>query len=109
MIYTITSRRTEIGDKEKISIEGPFHVKVPGRDIEDHPLLGFTSKELGGAFMKMKSFSTAEFRIVPLDDLLNENNKTKSILVYENEQQILDVEKNSEGYDYESLIRQNTL
>ena len=109
MIYTITSRRTEIGGTEKISIEGPFHIKVSNRDIEDQPLLGFSSKVLGEAYMRMKSFSEEEYQIVPLNDVLNENNKSKPILVYENEEQILDVEKNSEEYDYESLIRENAL
>ncbi len=109
MIYTITSIVTEIGDSEKISIKGPLHIKVPNRDIEDQPLLGFSSKELGEAFMGFRNYSSEEYSVVPLKTLLNENNKNKSVLVYENEQQFIDVQKNSEEYDYESLIHQNAL
>ena len=98
-----------MGETEKISIEGPFHIKVPYRDIEHQPLLGFSSEKLGEAFMRFRNYSAEEYCVVPLKNLLNEKNKNKSVLVYENEQQFIDAAKNTEGYDYESLIRQNAL
>ena len=104
MIYTITSKITEIGETEKIFIEGPFHIKLPDRDIENQPLLGFSSEKLGEAFMRFRNYSAEEYSVVPLKNLLNEKNRNMPVLVYENEQQFLDVEKNPEGYDYESLI-----
>lgn len=109
MIYTITSRHTEIGETEKTFIKGPFHVKVPGRDKENHPLLGFSSTKLGEVFMRVRKFSEAEYCIVPMDDLLNEDNRHQSVLVYESEKQILDVLDDPEEYDYESLIQDNAL
>jgi hypothetical protein len=109
MIYSITSRKAETDGEIKISIKGPYRVKVPGRAPEDHPYIGFASQELGETYMKIKNIPAEEFFIVPFDSLLDEERRKGSILIYENEKQILDVEKNSEGYDYESLIRQHAL
>ena len=59
--------------------------------------------------MRIRNFSVDEYYVVPLSDLLNEKNKHKPVLVYESEEQVLDVECNSKEYDYESLIHQIAL
>ena len=102
-------RKSELGGDESISIGGPFRIKVPKLPPEDQPYIGFSSQELGEAYLKIKKFPADDFYVVPIDSLLDEEQKKEAILVYETEKQIHDVEENSEGYDYESLIRQNAL
>ena len=98
-----------MGGDENISIGGPFRIKVPKLATEDQPYIGFSSQELGEAYLRIKKFPADDFYIVPIESLLDEEQKKGSILVYETENQIHDVEKDSEGYDYESLIHQNAL
>ena len=107
MIYVITSRRVEIGKSVQIDKGVPLHIKVPTRDLDDQPYLGFTSKNLGEKYLEIKNIPTEDLCIVPIDDGLNEEYKSRAILVIENESQI--VEMDTEGYDYESQIRENTL
>lgn len=102
-------RKSELGGDENISIGGPFRIKVPKLPPEDQPYLGFASQELGEAYLRIKKFPAGDFHIVPIDSLLDEEQKREAILVYETEKQIHDVEKDSEGYDYESLIHRNAL
>ena len=102
-------KRSELGGDENISIGGPFRIKVPRLPPEDQPYLGFSSQELGEAYLKIKKFPAGDFFIVPIDSFLDEEQKKEAILVYETEKQIHDVEKDSEGYDYEGLIHQNAL
>ena len=109
MIYTIISKKPETGDKAKIFIRGPIRIKVPNRSAEEDPYLGFATKELGEAYLRIKKFPEEDFCVVPMKNIVEERNTNKSVLVYENEAQILDAEKDTEGYDYESLIHPYTL
>jgi len=109
VIYTVTSSKPKIDDSAGISIEGPIRIKVPGRDSEDDPYLGFASEKLAGIFMRIKSLSDKEFCVVQFEELGKSIDKNKPILIYENEQQILEAEKDTEGYDYESLIHHDAL
>ncbi|MBT8370254.1 MAG: hypothetical protein KJO34_04785 [Deltaproteobacteria bacterium] len=102
-------RKNELGGNEHISIGGPFRIKVPKASSDDQPYIGFSSQELGEAYLKIKNFPADDFYIVPIETLLDEEQRKHPILIYENEKQIHDVEKDSEGYDYESLIHQNAL
>ena len=102
-------RKSELGGDENISIGGPFRIKVPILAPDDQPYLGFASQELGEAYLRIKKFPADDFYIVPIESLLDEEQRKESILVYETEKQIHDVEEDSEGYDYESLIHQNAL
>ena len=109
MIYTITQRYTESGEDKQISIERQFRIKVPGRSAKDDPYLGFASIDIGEAFMKFKNMSLKEFQVVPILDVLDEEQRQNPVLVYENEKQIMEAENDTEGYDYESLIRHHAL
>ncbi len=102
-------RKSEFGGDEIISIGGPFRIKVPKLAPNDQPYIGFSSQELGEEYLRIKKFPADDFYIVTIESLLNEEQRKESILVYETEKQIHDVEKDSEGYDYESLIHQNSL
>lgn len=109
MIYTIIMRKSEFGGDEKISIGGPFRIKVPKHAPEDQPYIGFSSQELGEAYLKIKMFPADDFYVEPIESLLDEEQRKESILIFDTEKQIHDVEEDSEGYDYESLIHQNAL
>ena len=104
MIYTIIMRKTELGGDEGISIGGPFRIKLPKLPPEDQPYIGFSSQDLGEEYLRIKNFPADDFFIVPIDSVLGKDRKKEAILVFETEKQILDVEKDSEGYDYASLI-----
>ena len=107
MIYVITSRRIEI--EKSIQIDGgvPLHIKVPTRDLEDQPYLGFTSKNLGEKYLEIKNIPKEDLCVVPIDDGLNEEYINRAILIFENENQIVEMAKDAEGYDYESQIHEN--
>ena len=107
MIYTIIMRKSELGGDENISIGGPFRIKIPKLTPDDQPYLGFASKELGETYLRIKKFPADDFYIVPIESLLDVEQTKETILVYENEKQIHDVEEDGEGYDYESLIHQD--
>ena len=109
MIYTIIMRKRELGGDENISIGGPFRIKVPKLAPDDQPYIGFSSQELGEAYLRIKNFPVDGFYIVPIESLLDEEQRKEPILIYETEKQIHDVEEEGEGYDYESLIHQNAL
>ena len=109
MIYVITSRRIEIGQSVQIDKGIPLHIKVPTRDLDDQPYLGFNSKNLGEKYLEIKNIPTEHLCVVPIDDGLNEEYKSRAILIIENENQIMEMEKDTEGYDYESQIRKNAL
>ena len=109
MIFTVTSKNTNLDGSGGVSIEGPIRIKVPGRNAKDDPYLGFTSKDLAETFMRMKSLSEKEFCVVPFEALGDSTKKNKPVLIYENEQQIIEAERYTEGYDYESLIHHNAL
>jgi hypothetical protein len=109
MIYVITSRRIEIGKSIQLDKGVPLHIKVPTRDLEDQPYLGFTSKNLGEKYLELKNIPKKDLCVVPVDDGLNEEYKNRAILIFENEKQINEMEKDVEGYDYESQIHENAL
>lgn len=109
MIYTIIMRKSEFGGDANISIGGPFRIKVPKLALDDQPYIGFSSLELGEAYLRIKNFPSDNFHIEPIESLLDEEQRKKLILIFENEKQIHDVEKNGEVYDYESLIHRNAL
>jgi len=107
MIYVITSRRIEIEKSIQIDNGAPLHIKVPTRDLDDQPFLGFTSKNLGEKYLEVKNIPTEDLCVVSMDDGLNEEYLNRAILVIENENQIMEMD--TEGYDYESHIRKNAL
>jgi hypothetical protein len=107
MIYVITSRRIDIGKSIQIDKGVPLHIKVPSRDLEGQPYLGFISKELGEKYLEFKKIPTENLGVVPIDDGLNEEYRNRPILIFENENQIIEMEKDTEGYDYDSQIHEN--
>ncbi len=109
MIYVITSRRIEIEKSIQIDKRVPLHIKVPTRDLENQPYLGFTSKYLGEKYLELKNIPKENLRVVPIIDGLNEKYKNRVILIFENEKQIVEMMKDTEGYDYESQIHENAL
>jgi hypothetical protein len=46
MIYAITSSSIDLDESIKIDAGVPIHIKVPGRNPEDQPYVGFVTKEL---------------------------------------------------------------
>jgi hypothetical protein len=109
MIYVITSRRIEIGKSIQIDKGVPLHIKVPTRGLEEQPYLGFTSRNLGEKYLELKDIPTEDLCVVTIDDGLNEEYKNRAMLIFENEKQIIEMENDIEGYDYESQIHENAL
>ncbi len=109
MIYVITSRRIEIEKSIQIDQGVPLHIKIPNRGFENQPYLGFISKYLGEKYLELKNIPKENLCVVPIDDGLNEEYKNRAILIFENENQIIEMAKDTEGYDYESQIHENAL
>jgi hypothetical protein len=109
MIYVITSRRIEIEKSIQLDQGVPLQIKVPTRECEDQPYLGFTSEKLGEKYLELKNIPKEDLCVVPIDDGLNEEYKNRAILIIDNETQIIEMVKDTEAYDYESQIRENAL
>jgi len=109
MIYVITSKRIDIGKTIQLDRGVPLHIRIPTIDLEDQPYLGFISKDLGEKYLEIKNIPTEDLSVVPIDDGLNEEYKNRAILIIKNESQILEMEKDSAGYDYESHIQDRAL
>ncbi|MDH3856571.1 MAG: hypothetical protein OEV07_01135 [Gammaproteobacteria bacterium] len=59
--------------------------------------------------MELKKISNDDLYILPVDEGLNEAYRNRVKFIFENETQLIEVEKDTEGYDYESQIHENAL
>jgi len=109
MIYVIKSRIPGIDDPLATLSEEPLHIKVSTRDLDNQPFIGFATEELGETFLNLKSYLDENYFVVPLGKKIYERYKNRPYIYFENEHQILEVQKNAQGYNYEILIRQNDL
>lgn len=98
MIYLIKSRRSDLGDALQIQLSNYE---------DDNPYIGFVSKALGKSYLRLKNIPDEDLIVVPIEEVLGDESSKKDIVVYENEEQILEVIKNQSGFDYASLIRRN--
>ena len=106
MAYFITQNKSKAGESIQMIPGTPLHIKVPSRDFDAQPFLSFASKELAEKFMEIRSISIEEFRVASIHNELASNYKENAAVLFENENQILEMNENAEGYDYESLIHQ---
>ena len=82
----------------------PLHIKVPDRNSENQPYIGFTTIELAKKFMEIKGFSGNDFKVVSVEEGSNAAFQKQAMLKFDTEAQITAMEKDIEGYDYESQI-----
>ena len=101
MIHVIISSRPDL--------EFPLCIKVPSRPLNSQPYLGFVSKEIGEAFLKIRNIEDNSCYVAPVTDVLDKDSIANEILVFETEQQIIDSGIDTEGFDYESLIQKYAL
>ncbi len=109
MIYIATSNRKEIAEDIALEADVSLHIKVPSRGLDDQPLLGFASQKLAKEYLEYKNIPTDEYSVLPLDEAISDEYKSKPVLVFENWEQIENVDRNPERYDYEKLIYENDL
>lgn len=109
MIYIITSSKTGKGEWNGIEPGTPLFVKVSNKGIDNQPILGFSSIELGERYLKLKNIPLAENQVVPVEEGISEKYKSTRIVFFENEKQLIDMETDPEGYDYEKRIYKNAL
>ena len=109
MAYAITSRRTESEGSLLPKAGVPIHIKVPGRSGQDQPFVGFATKALGEQFLRIKNLPTKDYCVVAVKDGIDAEYHDNTILMFENEIQLSDLEKDGEGFDYEKLIHRSAL
>ena len=109
MIFAITSRKSSKDGSLLIKPGVPILIKVPRRGLEDQPYLGFTTKELGEKFLELKNISSSDYCVVSVGEGLSVEYQNREILLFDNESQIIQMEKDTEGYDYECQIYKNAL
>ena len=99
MIFLLTSTRPDLG--------GPCQIRLSRGGNRDNPYLGFVSEELRQAYLKFKNWGDDSFYVASIEDLRDEIDKLKDIIVLRDENQFQDIEKDPEGYEYEKYITQN--
>ena len=109
MIYLLVSRSIKIDDSVRIETGTPLHIKVPGKNDEEQPIIGFETISLADKFLARKNISRGEYMLILKDRRLSDYYKDQAIFLIENEPQLDEIEKNAEGYDYESHIFKNAL
>jgi hypothetical protein len=107
MIYLLVSRGRENDGSEKRPAGTPLHIKVPSRDAENQPILGFETITLAEKFLERKKIPRDEYRFILKDRGLSDDYNNQSILLVENESQVDEMERDADGYDYESHIFKN--
>tara|TARA_R110002167_G_scaffold317823_1_gene523439 strand:+ start:243 stop:572 length:330 start_codon:yes stop_codon:yes gene_type:complete len=109
MIYIVISGKTEKDESNGIEPGTPLFVKISGGGIGNQPILGFSSIELGEKYLKLKNIPLGSYQLVSIEEGLSVKYKDARVVLFTNEEQLLDVEKDSEGYDYEKRIYTNAL
>ncbi len=109
MTYAITSRRTENEGPLLPKAGVPIHIKVPGRENQDQPFVGFATRELGEQFLSIKNLPSEDYCVVAIEEGIDTEYHNNAILIFENERQLIDMEKDREGYDYENHIHRSAL
>ncbi len=99
MIYLLTTNRPDLN--------GPCQIKVPSRDSENQPYVGFVSSELGKAYLKYRGITEEEFFLTPASKLGNKIDRTKNIFLFKDKNQFREIDANTEGYEYEEHILEN--
>jgi hypothetical protein len=107
MIYLLVSRGSEIDGSKKIEAGTPLHIRVPGRDEETQPIIGFDSITLAEKYLERKKIARDEYRFILKDRGLSDDYKNQSIFLIENESQLDEIDNDEEGYDFESHIFKN--
>ena len=93
MIFLISSTRTDLG--------GPILIRYSPNGIQLDPYLGFVSMELGVAYLKYKNWRGDSFYLASIDDLKSEIDESKKIFLIQNEKQILEIDADPDGYEYD--------
>ena len=107
MIYLLVSRGRGIDGPEKHAAGTPLHIKVFSRDVENQPILGFVTIALAEKFLERKNIPRDEYRFILKDRGLSDDYNNQPIFLVENESQVDEMERDAEGYDYESHIFKN--
>lgn len=109
MIYLLVSRGVEIEGSEIVEAGTPLHIKASSRDVENQPIIGFVTIALAEKFLARKNIPRDEYRFILKDRGLSEDYNNRPIFLVENESQVDEMDRDAEGYDYESHIFKNTL
>ena len=109
MTYAITSTRTENEGSLLPKAGVPIHIKVPGRESQDQPFVGFATRELGEKFLSIKNLPSENYCVVVMEEGIDSEYHNNAILIIENERQLIEMENNGEGYDYEKHIHRTAL
>jgi len=109
MIYIAISKSKDLGESIKLEAGVPLHIKVNSRGMEDQPIIGFRAIEFGEKYLEKKNIPIGDYQFVPIEKGLSEDFVNQPILIIESESQVDEMEKNAEGYDYESHIYKNAL
>ena len=88
MIYLLVSRSIEVDGSEKVAAGTPLQIKVPGREAENHPIIGFETLMLAEEFLSRNKISRDEYRLILKDRRLSEDYNNQSIFLVENEAQL---------------------
>ena len=107
MIYLIVSRARGNSGSEKGEAGTPLHIKVSGRDGENQPIIGFVTIALAQKYLERKNIAGDEYKFLLKDRGLSDDYNNQPIFLVENESQVDEMEKDAEGYDYESHIFKN--
>lgn len=104
MIYLLISRSSKISDSAKVEAGTPLHIEVSGRDDGKHPIIGFETIVLTERYLDLKSIPKDEYKLILKDRRRSEYYDGHPILLVESETQLDEMERDSEGYDYEKHI-----
>ena len=85
----------------------PLHIKVSGRDDGKHPIIGFETIALAEEFLARKSIAKDEYKLILKDRGYSEHYESYPIFLIESKDQLDEMEKDTEGYDYEKHIFKN--
>lgn len=107
MIYLLVSRGRENNGPEKRAAGTPLRIEVSSRDAENQPILGFETITLAEKFLDRKKIPRDEYRFILKDRGLSDDYNNQPILLVENESQVDEMERDADGYDYESHIFKN--
>lgn len=105
MIWTIVSRWTHARESINQTIGSPLYIKVPKRNLEQQPILGFKSYELGCEYIKKKNIPQQDYEVVSVQSGIASENQNRPIFVFESIEQISEIDEDTEGFDYEKFIQ----
>lgn len=107
MIYLLISRSSEISGSVRVEAGTPLRIEVSDGEDGKHPVIGFETIALAEEFIDRKGISKDEYKLILKDRGHSERYDSHPIYLVESKNQLDEMEKDTEGYDYNKHIFTN--